>query len=97
MADQTLLFRRMILLQGSLFSRSVALRAGSIRRHVLMKIIRRDQRRFLARRKKEEDKKYGQDECDERQSIFHSNFSLRQNSRFKNQCLIFNNMVFFAY
>jgi hypothetical protein len=61
----------------------VALRAGGIRRHVLMQIIRWDQRRFLARREKEEDKKHGQDESDERQCIFHNNFSLRQNSRFK--------------
>jgi hypothetical protein len=66
MADQTLFLRRMILLQGSLFSRSVAIRAGGIRRHVLMQIIRRDQRRFLSRREKEEDEKHGQDEGDER-------------------------------
>jgi len=86
MAGQTLLFRRMIPLQGSLFSRGMALRTGSVRRHVPMQIIRRDQRRFLARREKEEKEKYGQGEGDERQCIFHSNFPLLQNSRFKTRC-----------
>jgi hypothetical protein len=76
----------MILLQGSLLSRSMALCAGSVRRHILMKIINRDERRFPFRGEQEEHEKYGQRECDERQCIFHGNFSLRQNSRFKTQC-----------
>ena len=97
MACQTLFLRRMILLQGSLFSRSVALRAGSVRRHVFMQIIRRDQRRFLARREKEEAEKYGQGESDECQCIFHSNLSLLQNSRVKTQYSQFMIMVDFTY
>jgi hypothetical protein len=71
----------MILFQGSLLSWSMALCAGSVRRHILMNIIKRDERRFPFRREKEEHEKYGQRECDERHCIFHGNFSFRQNSR----------------
>jgi hypothetical protein len=71
------------MLQGSLLSRSMALCAGSVRRHILMQIINRNERRFPFRREKEEHEKYGQGECGERQCIFHSDVSLRQYSRFK--------------